>query len=149
MRHHSRKSNGNPDEAPNRRPMCAIKRIVRGLAHRFDVSRGVVIASFVAGFMFVPLLTLLVLGTAWLWVDDQGKFEHRVSRAADRARTVYDRTFGSPTPRAADVETVMSDPIPEFPNLRKQFENLQSRTGAIEAYASSEDFRLHREFKKI
>ena len=107
MRHHSRKSNGNPDEAPNRRPMCAIKRIVRGLAHRFDVSRGVVIASFVAGFMFVPLLTLLVLGTAWLWVDDQGKFEHRVSRAADRARTVYDRTFGSPTPRAADVETVL------------------------------------------
>jgi len=43
----------------------------------------------------------------------------------------------------------MADPIPEFPDLRKQFENLESRTGAMEAYASSEDFRLHREFKKI
>ena len=43
----------------------------------------------------------------------------------------------------------MADPIPEFPDLRKQFENLESRTGAMEAYASSKDFRLHREFKKI
>lgn len=149
MRHHSRNHDDNDSNEPNRRSGCALKRIVRGLAHRFGVSRGVVIASFVVGFMFVPLLTLMVLAAAWFWVDDPERFEHRVASAADKARKVYDRTFGSPTPRSPDVETVMADPIPEFPDLRKQFENLESRTGAMEAYVSSEDFRLHREFKKI
>ena len=149
MRHNSKHNYEDHDDGPHRRSGCALKRIARGLAHRFGVSRGVVIASFVVGFIFVPLLTLLVLGAAWFWVDDPERFEHRVSSAANRARNVYDRTFGSSTPRSPDVETVMADPIPEFPDLRKQFENLESLTGAIEAYASSEDFRLHREFKKI
>jgi phage shock protein PspC (stress-responsive transcriptional regulator) len=82
MRHHSQHSNDDHEEAPSKRSGCAIKRIVRGLAHRFDVSRGVVIASFVVGFVFVPVLALLVLGAAWFWVDDPERFEHRVSNAA-------------------------------------------------------------------
>ena len=149
MRHRSKYDDHEHEGAPRRRSGCAIKRIVRGLAERFGVGRGTVIAGFVLGFVFVPLLTLIVLGAAWIWVDDQERFESRVSNVADRARNVYDRTFGSATPRSPDVETVMADPIPDFPHLRKQFENLETRAGAMESYVSSEDFRLHREFKKI
>ena len=149
MRHHSRRRCNDHDERPHRRSGCAIKRIVRGLADRFGVSRGAVVASFILGFVFVPMLALLVLAAAWFWVDDQERFEHRVTNVADRARKVYDRTFGSPTPREPDVETVMADPVPDFPHLRKQFENLEARAGAMEAYVSSDDFRLHREFKNI
>ena len=149
MRHHSEHDHHEHDGKRRHRSGCAIKRIVRGLADKFGVSRGTVIAGFVIGFVFVPLLTLFVLGAAWIWVDDQERFESRVTKVADGARKVYDRTFGSPTPRSPDVETVMADPIPDFPHLRKQFENLEARAGSMEAYVSSEDFRLHREFKKI
>ena len=46
-----------------------IKRVTRGLADAFGVARGVVIAGFVLGFVFVPLLSLAAFLVALYWVN--------------------------------------------------------------------------------
>ena len=149
---HCRKKRQHRDRGPSDgKPAknCGVKRVVRGLAKRFDVSRGVVITGFVLGFVFVPVLSLLVFGAAWFWVDDPERFEARLVSAADRAKRAYDWTFGSRTPRTAVAEDILAEPMPQFPELAREFERLEARTGAMEAYVSSEEYRLHREFHKL
>jgi hypothetical protein len=134
----------------HRRSHCGVKRVIRGLAERFSVSRGTVIAGFVVGFVFVPILTGLVFAAAWFWVDDPERFESRLNGAADWARKAYDWTFGSKVPKeSTSAEEIMAEPVPDFPNLRRAFERLETRTGNIEAYVSSDEYRLHREFRDM
>ena len=55
----SRRRHSHHRDRPHRgRRHGPIKRVVRGLADAFCVSRGIVIAGFVLGFVFAPLLTL-------------------------------------------------------------------------------------------
>ncbi|MEM7404583.1 MAG: hypothetical protein AAF458_04780 [Pseudomonadota bacterium] len=128
---------------------CGVNGIVSGLARRFGVGKGVVITGFVLGFIFAPLLTLLIGFGAWFWVRDPAEFESRMQGAADRARRAYQWTFGSRTPTDPSAEAVMADPVPEFPALRREFERLEERAGSLEQYVSSEEFRLQREFRHL
>ena len=131
-----------------------IKRVVLGLADAFGVSRGLVIAGFLLGFVFAPLLTLVVFLAALYWVDHPER-THRYAgvayghlrRAADRIRRGV--AGGS---RGGEAGGESREPPRQFVDpaaLGRRFEALERRARAIEAFVASEEFRLNREFRRM
>ncbi len=134
-----------------------IKRVIRGLADAFDIPRGVVIAGFVLGFVFAPLLTLLVFLAALYWVDHPERTRRRMGaahdslkRAADRLRRVASgpgRRGSSGGPGREPQEP--SRPTIDPDALSRRFERIERRARAIEEFVASEEFRLNREFRRM
>lgn len=148
-RHHHRRRYG--------RRRGPIRRVTRGLADAFGVPRGLVIAGFVVGFVFVPLLSLAAFLVALYWVDDPGRarrhmdsFFEVLGRAGDRLR----RSVGGrrhrgagddPARESGDRPRPAVDPLA----LARRFERIERRARAIEAFVASEEFRLNREFRRM
>lgn len=150
-----------------------IGRVVRGLSDRLGVHRHTIIAGFVLGFIFVPILTLLVFLGAVYWVNDPERIEDKLDHLADKARNSYRTHFGSGSgqrrnrygapenqPRAArtapeDNADPRSNPdshadfVPDFPELRRKFEELETRAAAMETCVASEEFALNRQFRAM
>ena len=128
-----------------------IKRVVRGLAGRFGVPRGLVIAGFVLGFVFVPLLTVLLFLAALYWVDHPEQGERHAARAAGWGRDVLARLAaalrGHPAPGSDPAEAAAA--AREIGLLGARFAALERRARAIEEYVASEEFRLEREFRRM
>ena len=134
-----------------------IKRVTRGLADAFGVPRGVVIAGFVVGFVFVPLLSLAAFLVALYWADDPGRARRHVDsvfemlgRAGDRLR----RGAGRRGYRDAGDDSARESgdrprPAVDPAALARRFERIDRRARAIEAYVASEEFRLNREFRRM
>lgn len=134
-----------------------IKRVTRGLADAFGVPRGVVIAGFVVGFVFVPLLSLAAFLVALYWVDDPGRARRHVDsffdvlgRAGDRLR----RGAGGRRRRDAGDDSASTSgdrprPAVDPAALARRFERIERRARAIEAFVASEEFRLNREFRRM
>jgi len=148
--------------------------VVQALAARFGVHRHTVMAGFVAGFVFVPLLTLLLFLAAWYWTSDPEKVENALddwvariqrtlnswlggsSRADDRAG---ERGGASPDPGGAHwpprAETPAAghgangDPAPDLGRLEKRLRALDERARALEAYVASREFSLRRQFRAM
>ena len=138
-------------------------RVVDGLSQALGLGHGLVITGIVFGFIFVPLLTTIVLLVTLYWVSypEQARSQldqvssyvrragHRLSDAAftrERRRTATD-------PRFDDV-AVDEPPAPKRPSttsseLRERFEALDKRAKSIEAFVASEEYRLEREFKRM
>ena len=148
-RHHHRRRYG--------RRRGPIKRVTRGLADAFGVPRGVVIAGFVIGFVFVPLLSLAAFLVALYWVDDPGRARRHVDaffdvlgRAGNRLRRGAGRRgyrdAGDDSAReSGDRPRPAVDPVA----LARRFERIDRRARAIEAFVASEEFRLNREFRRM
>ena len=137
-----------------RRRRGPIKRVVRGLADAFGVSRGLVVAGFVLGFVFTPLLTLVVFLAALYWVDHPERTHHYAGLVYDRLRRVADRirrgVAGAPRGGEADGESrEPPHPFVDPAALGRRFEALERRARAIEAFVASEEFRLNREFRRM
>lgn len=148
-RHHHRRKCG--------RRRGPIKRVTRGLADAFGVPRGVVIAGFVVGFVFVPLLSLAAFLVALYWVDDPARTRRHVDsffellgRAGGRLRRGTGgrrhRDAGDDSAREpGDRPRPAIDPVA----LARRFERIERRARAIEAFVASEEFRLNREFRRM
>ena len=140
-----------------RRRRGPVKRVVRGLADAFGVPRGVVIAVFVVGFVFIPLLSLLAFLVALYWVNDPDRTRRHVDSFFDGLRRGNDRIRrGTARPRrngvdsAADQEPRKSPPPPiDSTALARRFERIERRARAIEGFVASEEFRLNREFRRM
>ena len=135
-----------------------VKRVIRGLADAFGIPRGVVIAGFVLGFVFVPLLTLLAFLAALYWVDHPERTRRRMEaahdsfkRAADRLRRVASgpgrrgSSGGGPDREPREPPRPAVDPAA----LARRFERIERRARAIEEFVASEEFRLNREFRRM
>ena len=139
-----------------RRPRGPIKRVTRGLADAFGVPRGVIIAGFVLGFVFIPLLTLVAFLAALHWVNDPERARRQVDsffesirravvrfrRGASRPGTDYDAEPGRQSHEPLR-------PAVHPPALARRFERLERRARAIEEFVASEEFRLNREFRRM
>ena len=135
--------------------------MVRTLADKLNVHRHLVIAGFVLGFIFVPMLTLLVFLGALYWANDPERLETSFDRVAEKAREKYKAHF-SAEPDDTAPDSAVADPVsgrvpvtetefklPEFPELRRKFEELEARAGAMEACVASDEFTLNREFRQM
>ena len=148
-RHHHRRRYG--------RRRGPIRRVVRGLADAFGVPLGVVIAGFVLGFVFVPLLSLAAFLVALYWVDDPGRARRHVDsffellgRTGDRLR----RGAGGRRRRDSSDDSARESrdrprPAVDPVALARRFERIERRARAIEAFVASEEFRLNREFRRM
>ena len=170
-------SQGRNEERPRERRRNGsrrgpISRVVRGLSERLGVHRHTIIAGFVLGLVFVPMLTLLVFLGALYWVNDPERIEDKLDHLADKARKSYRSHFGggtsrrhhddappeSGTPAGAGAPEGSSDArpnpaspafVPDFPELRRKFEELETRAAAIETCVASEEFALNRQFRAM
>ena len=135
-----------------------IKRVIRGLADAFGIPRGVVIAGFVLGFVFAPLLTLLVFFVALYWVDDPERARRHLDAMYDSLRWGVDRlrrsargpgrrgsSGGEPGREPRETPRPAVDPAA----LARRFEGIDRRARAIEEFVASEEFRLNREFRRM
>ncbi|MCY4350157.1 MAG: hypothetical protein OXC25_09970 [Thiotrichales bacterium] len=136
-----------------RRRRGPIKRVVRGLADAFGIPRGMVIAGFVLGFVFIPLPAVLVFLAALYWVDNPERARRHVDSAFDALRRTGDRlrrsAAGSGAGRADRGAHEPSRPHVDPASLARRFERAERRTRAIEEFVASEEFRLNREFRRM
>ena len=130
-----------------------IKRVVRGLADAFGIPRGMVIAGFVLGFLFIPLPALLGFLAALYWVDNPERARRHVDSAVDALRRATMRlrrsAAGPGTGRAGSDSREPSRPHVDPAALVRRFESVERRTRAIEEFVASEEFRLNREFRRM
>lgn len=146
----------------------AIHRVLNGLSSACGVRRDVVIAGFVIGLFFVPMLTVLIFGVAWYWVTYPARARRHVEWLSERARRMVARlgeaTFGRDPHRPAtapgfdpsdgdEAPASKRESEPRRPStvsdLSERFEELERRAKSIEAYVASEEYRLEREFRKM
>ena len=138
-----------------RRRRGPIKRVTRGLADAFGVPRGVIIAGFVLGFVFIPLLSLLAFLAALYWVNDPERTRRHVDSffgSLRRAGVRFRRGAAHPGHGdAAPGRESHEPPRPAVhpPALARRFERLERRARAIEEFVASEEFRLNREFRRM
>ena len=146
------------DGRRSRRRRGPIKRVTRGLADAFGVPRGLVVAGFVLGFVFIPLLTLLAFLAALYWVNDPARARRHVDsffdflgRAGDRVRRgAMGRTQWSADREPAGGETSgPARPSLDPSALARRFERIERRARAVEEFVASEEFRLNREFRRM
>ena len=145
------------DGRRSRRSRGPIKRVTRGLADAFGVPRGVVIAGFVLGFVFIPLLSLAAFLAALYWVDHPQRtrrhadaFFDSLRRAGDRLR----RGGAGARHRSGDGDSERESREPPRPAvdpfaLVRRFERIERRARAIEEFVASEEYRLGREFRRM
>ncbi len=134
-----------------------VKRVVRGLAAAFGVPCGVVIAGFVFGFVFIPLLTVLVFFAALYWVDHPERARRYADTAYDSVRRATDRLWRSVAgPKHGGASGGFGgDPHqPPRPSvdpsaLVRRFERIERRARVIEEFVASEEYRLRREFRRM
>ena len=134
-----------------------IKRVIRGLADALGIPRGVVIAGFVLGFVFVPLLTLLAFLAALYWVDHPEHTRRRMEAAHDSLKRAADRLRRLASgPGRRESSGGGGGPGREPPSpavdpaaLARRFERIERRARAIEEFVASEEFRLDREFRRM
>ena len=145
------------DGRRSRRRRGPIKRVTRGLADAFGVPRGVVIAIFVLGFVFMPLLSVMAFLTALDWVNDPERTRRHVDSIFDSFRRASDRLRrGGVGVRQRGVARGTEGDSPEPPRpavdtfaLVRRFERIERRARAIEEFVASEEFRLGREFRRM
>lgn len=130
-----------------------IKRVVRGLANALGIPRGIVIAGFVLGFVFIPLPALLVFLAALYWVDDPERARRHADSFFDSLRRTgsrFRRSAAGAGPGSA-AEDPREPPRPHIDpdSLARRFERAELRTRAIEEFVASEEFRLNREFRRM
>lgn len=141
----------------SRRRRGPIKRVTRGLADAFGVPRGVVIAGFVLGFVFIPLLSLLAFLAALYWVNDPERTRRHVDSFFDALRrtgvrlrrvTAHPGYGGNDAVPGRESHEPLR-PVVHPPALARRFERLERRARAIEEFVASEEFRLNREFRRM
>ena len=140
-----------------RRRQGPIKRVIRGLADAFGLPRGIVIAGFVLGFVFVPLLSVLAFLAALYWMNNPERTRRHIDFVSDSLRRVGDRfRRGAAGPKGRATEDDSNRHSRESPRptmdpttVYRRFERLERRARAIEEFVASEEFRLNREFRRM
>tara|TARA_B100000315_G_C14289772_1_gene456849 strand:+ start:90 stop:587 length:498 start_codon:yes stop_codon:yes gene_type:complete len=134
-----------------------IKRTVKGLAKKFNVSKRTIVIGFIVLFIFTKVFALLVFFLAYLWVKNPGKYEDMFDRAIEKSRRAFDN-MGLNTayePAAAGGagpsygESADEEDGFDFSDLKRQFDDLEKRTGDMEEHVSSEEYKLRKEFEGI
>lgn len=127
------------------------------LAHRLGVSRKWVIGGLIVLAIINFPLALLVLGLAWLWLNKPDMVE----KAGDTISSFGRKVGGKPeeeneTAYQATPEDVAEGPSsfdperdPWFKDLRRRFKDLEERTGDMEKFVVSKEYKLRRDFKQM
>lgn len=144
-------SRRNPDGSPRH---GVIGRTTRGISETFGIPRKGVLVAFILILIFSFPVGVMLFGLAWAFVHHPDWFDGlrrkvrgasaRPSPSASKASgtTKADATEERPTVGVDYEESWMED-------LRAQFDDLERRTGSMEGFVASGDYRMASEFKKM
>lgn len=124
-----------------------IYRVTNGIAEQFGFKRKWVIAGFIIGLIIHAPLTILMFFGAMFLLDHPQQAEplmRKVSNLFSSADSRFRRE-----PKAASATPAMDPDDFDFSQLRREFEDLERRTGDIERHVTSEEFELHQEFNRM
>jgi phage shock protein PspC (stress-responsive transcriptional regulator) len=127
-----------------------IGRTTRGISSAFGIPRKGVLAAFILILIFSFPVGVLLFGLAWAyvhhpdWFDGlRGKIRGSSRRAQAQARTAKaDDVNDSPTVGVDYEESWMEE-------LREQFDDLERRTGSMEGFVASGEYRVASELEKM
>lgn len=122
-----------------------ICRTIRGVAESFGIPRKGVLVAWILILVFSFPVGVLLFGLAWAYVHHpdwfngiRGKVRGAKAGMAPAQGTAQERpTMG------VDFEE------PWMEELREKFDDLERRTGSMEGYVASGDYRLSSEFEKM
>lgn len=129
----------------------------RGLFGRFADRLGLSRKWVILGFVFLVIvnlpLALLVLGLAWLWLNKP----HVIEKAGDTITSFGRKSRPEEKPASARTEQTSEDgpttfnpeADPWFQDLRRRFRDLEERTGDMEQFVVSKEYKLRRDFKQM
>ncbi|MCW9034448.1 MAG: hypothetical protein OQJ97_09520 [Rhodospirillales bacterium] len=148
MGHHRRKYR--KQGCSEHRRNGVIYRVTKTVGEKLDLKRKWVLFGFIAlCILNFPLAAFLFL-LAWFWTDHPGKLENWWGNAKANFNPSFATANASPdaSPQGSASETTFeADPF--FEDLKKQFDDLETRTGKMEEQVTSEEFNLRQEFKKM
>jgi len=138
-------------------PSGFIKRTIRALAKKLNVSKRIVIFGFVVLFIFTKIFALLVFLMAYLWVKNPGKFEDLFDRTIEKLRrkfgnmgqnTIYHQAVAGRADPSYTATANEEDGL-DFSDLKRKFDDLERRTENMEEHVASEEYKLRKEFEGI
>lgn len=136
---------GNPDGF--------IKRTIKGLAKKFNTSKGVIILGFVVLFMFSGFFAFVAFFLSYLWVKNPGKFEDMFDQTVEKSRNMFEHVKTSAASNtmaaAGSADTSYADDDFGFADLKRQFDDLESRTNGMEEHISSDEYQLNKELNDL
>lgn len=127
-----------------------IRRTTRGIAEKFGIPRKGVLIAFILILIFSFPVGVMLFALAWAyvhhpeWFDGlRGKF-----RGAGRPGTYnVSTTHAGATEERPTMGVDFEEPWME--DLREKFDDLERRTGSMEGYVASGDYRLASELEKM
>jgi hypothetical protein len=128
-----------------------ISRVLTALARRFSVDKALIITGFVLGFVFAPVLATLTFVGAWIWSGDEERYERLGGQAVRGVQRAWRAAFGGSaghTPGDPMEDPPARHPV-DFPELRREFEDLEQRAAGMEKFVTSEERALEREFRNM
>ncbi|KJE34230.1 hypothetical protein UF64_16175 [Thalassospira sp. HJ] len=131
-----------------------IGRTTRGISEAFGIPRKGVLIAFILVLIFSFPVGVMLFGLAWAYVHHPDWFDGlrgkvrgagqstSAGRAARQNNSKPDVEDERPTVGVDYEESWMEE-------LREQFDDLERRTGSMEGFVASGDYRMASEFKKM
>jgi len=136
-----------------KKPDGFIRRTIKGLAKKFNVSSRMIIIGFIVLFMFSGFFAMMAFFAAYLWVRNPGKIEDMFDRTVEKSRNAFDTMARSAkfnqTAAAGGGNPSYADDDLDFSDLKRKFDDLEKRTNGMEEHVSSDEYELKKEFDGI
>ena len=135
-----------------------IGRTTRGIAEAFGIPRKGVLIAFILVLIFSFPVGVMLFGLAWAYVHHpdwfaslRGKVRGNMSKAGQSTSAGRAARQNHNAADAADARPTVGVDYEEswMEELRKQFDDLERRTGSMEGFVASGDYRMASEFKKM
>lgn len=138
-----------------------IGRTTRGIAEAFGIPRKGVLIAFILVLIFSFPVGVMLFALAWAYVHHpdwfaslRGKVRGNMSKAGQSTsagRTARHNHNSADAANAAEERPTVGVDYEEswMEDLRKQFDDLERRTGSMEGFVASGDYRMASEFKKM
>ena len=139
-----------------------IRRVTQAIADRFGFERTWVLIGFIVGLFVNAPLSIIVFLIAWFWTDNPAKMEevwanlkdpfmHKKPRSpftsANYSHQPHAQTHPQSHPEGKSEEPFQADPF--MNDLKRQFDDLERRTGDMEGHVTSEEYELNQKFKNM
>lgn len=131
-----------------------IKRTTRGISEAFGIPRKGVLIAFILILIFSFPVGVMLFGLAWAYVHHPDWFAslrgkvHGAGQSTSAGRAA--RQNSSADAASEERPTVGVDYEESWmEELREQFDDLERRTGSMEGFVASGDYRMASEFKKM
>jgi phage shock protein PspC (stress-responsive transcriptional regulator) len=133
-----------------------IGRTTRGISEAFGIPRKGVLIAFILVLIFSFPVGVMLFGLAWAYVHHPQWFDGlrgkvRGAGQSTSAGRAARQNHNAAESEAADERPTVGVDYEEswMEDLREQFDDLERRTGSMEGFVASGDYRMASEFKKM